>query len=228
MGSSRNGFGREVSRKEVRRILGQVSVGVGAILLAAVDDWNYQTARHPARLRTELDVLGRGSTIAFYTAAGTKTWLETDGRHPPRHLVVGQPTWPAVSSWSKTFMKIHHRELQPANPTQEAFCAQDTEALDIPGNPLLCELTWEYDMTQTFVRHIWISAPSVEWAPIEVPKWKVQAQLASWRKREVPWLPGTHVASDLAEVITARPERAGLRTGITVKETGSQSVGEAG
>ena len=39
---------RPVSRKEARRLLNQVAVGVGAMLLAAVDDWNALSARHSA------------------------------------------------------------------------------------------------------------------------------------------------------------------------------------
>jgi hypothetical protein len=45
-------LGRPVSRKEAARLLRQVTVGVGAILLAAVDDWNAMAQRHCAHLRT--------------------------------------------------------------------------------------------------------------------------------------------------------------------------------
>ena len=61
---------RPVSRKEARRLLNQVAVGVGAMLLAAVDDWNALSARHSAHLRTVMQGLGRGTYVAAAVAAG--------------------------------------------------------------------------------------------------------------------------------------------------------------
>ena len=43
-----------VSRKQARRLLRQVTIGVGAMLLSAVDDWNALSERHSAPLRTML------------------------------------------------------------------------------------------------------------------------------------------------------------------------------
>ena len=72
---------RPVSRKEARRLLNQVAVGVGAMLLAAVDDWNALSARHSAHLRTVMQGLGRGTYVAAAVAAGTDVWLSTRGMH---------------------------------------------------------------------------------------------------------------------------------------------------
>ena len=43
----------------------------GAMLLAAVDDWNALSARHSAHLRTVMQGLGRGTYVAAAVAAGT-------------------------------------------------------------------------------------------------------------------------------------------------------------
>jgi hypothetical protein len=68
---------RPVSRKEAARLLRQVTIGVGALLLAAVDDWNALSQRHFAHLRTTMQQLGRGSYVATVTAASTDVWLST-------------------------------------------------------------------------------------------------------------------------------------------------------
>ena len=45
-----------------------MTIRVGAILLAAVDDWNLLAERNDAHLRTVLQVLRRGSYVAAVTA----------------------------------------------------------------------------------------------------------------------------------------------------------------
>ncbi|HNP57791.1 hypothetical protein [uncultured Gordonia sp.] len=214
-------------RREVRRLLGQMTIGVGAILLAAVDDWNLLAERNGAHLRTVLQVLGRGSYVAAVTAAGTEVWLSTPRRHPPGHMVCKQQTaWPAVASRSKTYLEIHHNQAQPTNDRRQAFCTQDSGTLGLVGNPTHCELTWEYDLrTDKYVKHIWVSAPGVDWERFEVPMAAVQAQYATWRKRNMPWLTGDLVIDPA--VATGLPARDGqqLRPGIGVRprrdETGA-------
>ena len=119
-----------VSRKQARRLLRQVTIGVGAMLLSAVDDWNALSERHSAPLRTMLRPLGRGSYVAAMTAAGTEVWLGAKGKHPPGHVVCKASTaWPAVSSRSATYMEIHHNEAMPINDRRTAFCTQDSATL---------------------------------------------------------------------------------------------------
>ncbi|WP_244881048.1 hypothetical protein [Tsukamurella pseudospumae] len=66
------------------------------------------------------------------------------------------------------------------------------------GDPTHCELTWDYDAaTDSHVRRIWVSAPGVQWERFEVPMDRVQERYASWRKRDVRWLPGRLPADDL-------------------------------
>lgn len=207
-----------LSRKEVRSLLRQVSIGIGAMLLAAVDDWNARREAHGGRLRTEIDTLLHGTNIAGMAAAGTKTWLTTEGKHPPRHMVVLRPEWPAVSSHGQVFLVIHHNLLRPTNPRRAALCAQDTTLEDLPGDPTVCELTWEYNPTRTHIVRIWISAPGADWKPIEVPMKKAQAQYATWRKRGMAWLPGTGGAPGPA-TSAIHPQPRGqddLRPGIAV------------
>lgn len=163
---------RAVSRKEATRLLRQVTTGVGALLLAAVDDWNALSERHAAHLRTELHGLLRGSHVAALTAASTAVWLSTQGMHPPGHIVSKPHRWPMISSHGKTYMAIHHYEMEPTNARRTAFCNQDSETLrlidaetsGLIGNPTHCELTWDYDpYTDAHIRRIWVSAPSVDW-----------------------------------------------------------------
>ncbi|WP_225037969.1 hypothetical protein [Mycobacterium canetti] len=135
---------RTVSRKEAARLLRQVTTGVGALLLAAVDDWNALSERHAAHLRTEMRGLARGYYVAATTAACTGVWLSTHGMHPPGHLVSKPHRWPVISSHGKTYMAIHHNETEPTNPTRTAFCNQDSETLGLVGDPTHCELTWDY------------------------------------------------------------------------------------
>lgn len=209
---------RPVSRKEACRLLRQITVGVGALLLAAVDDWNALSERHAAHLRTELHGLGRGSYVAAVTAAGTDVWLSTHGMHPPGHVVSKPHRWPTISSRGKTYMAIHHNEAEPTNPTRAAFCNQDSETLGLVGDPTHCELTWEYDHTDWYVRRIWISAPSIDWDRFEVPMADAQAQLASWRKRKMKWLPGTSLPDVPAAIsLPTRDEQERLQPGIEVK-----------
>lgn len=190
---------RPVSRKEAARVLRQVTTGIAAILLAAVDDWNALAQRHPAHLRTILQMLGRGGYVAAVTAAGTDVWLSTPGKHPPSHIVSKPHRWPMISSHSKTYMAIHHNETEPTNPRRKAFCTQDSETLrlidsatkSLVGDPTHCEITWEYHpVTDLNVHRIWVSAPGLAWDRFEVPMARAQAQLAAWRKREMKWLPG--------------------------------------
>lgn len=218
---------RAVSRKEATRLLRQVATGVGALLLAAVDDWNALAERHPAHLRTEMHELGRGSYVAAVTAASTWVWLSTCGMHPPGHIVSKPHRWPMISSHGKTYMAIHHNEMEPTNARRTAFCNQDSETLrlidsetsSLIGNPTHCEITWDYDpYTDAHIRRIWVSAPSVDWDRFEVPMAKAQAQLASWRKRKMKWLPGELPTSDHAVApLRARDEQERLQPGIEVQ-----------
>lgn len=229
---------RAVSRKEATRLLRQVTTGVAALLLAAVDDWNALSERHAAHLRTELHGLLRGSHVAALTAASTAVWLGTHGMHPPGHIVSTPHRWPMISSHGKTYMAIHHYEMEPTNPRRTAFCNQDSETLRLidaetsalVGNPTHCELTWDYDpFTDAHIRRIWVSAPSVDWDRFEVPMAKAQAQLASWRKRKMKWLPG-ELPADMHAVapLPARDAQERLQPGIEVQPPQrSQDAGDA-
>lgn len=208
-----------VSCREASRLLRQVTVGIGAILLAAVDDWNSITGRHDARLRTEMDALGRGYYIASTTASCIGVWLTTRGMHPPGHVVSHPHRWPEIASRGKTYMVIHHNEAEPTNPRKSAFCAQDSETFGIVGDPTHCELTWDYDLyTDSHIVRIWVSAPGVDWDRFEVPMARVQAQLVSWRKRKMKWLPGTLLPEGAAATeLPTRDEQQRLQPGIEVK-----------
>jgi hypothetical protein len=216
---------RAVSRKEATRLLRQVTTGVGALLLAAVDDWNALAERHPAHLRTELHGLLRGSHVAALTAASTWVWLSSHGMHPPGHTVSKPHRWSMISSHGKTYLAIHHNEMEPTNPRRTAFCNQDSETLrlidsettGLLSNPTHCEITWDYDTyTDAHIRRMWVSAPGVDWGRFEIPMAKAQAQLAAWRKRKMKWLPGELPTSDHAvEPLPARDEQ--LRPGIEVR-----------
>lgn len=207
-----------LSRKQTQRVLRQVSIGIGALLLAAVDEWDCQVQRHSAHLRTELHALVRGTMIAAIASAGTATWLGTPRMHPPRHVVIAPFTWTAVSTGT-AYLAFHHNETQPVNVRRTAFCNQDSQTLDLRGDPTHCELTWEYDRLQTRITHIWISVPGADWEPIEVSMAKAQAQYATWRKREMKWLPGTGgvLQGVGATPLPTRPQDDDLRTGISVK-----------
>ena len=223
---------RPLSRKETRRALGPIPVGVGAILLAAVDDWNVLSERHGARMRTQMQELGRGSYVAATTASGTEVWLNSRGLHPPGHLVAKAYRWPAISSHGKTYLAIHHNEVQPTNDRRKAFRRQDSSALGLMGDPTHCELTWEFDrLTDRHIQRIWVSAPAVDWDRIEVPMARVQAQLAAWRKRAMTWLPGT-VSSGAPEVtpLTTRDDGDRLKPDITVEppQRSDEDAGGAG
>jgi hypothetical protein len=200
-------------------LLRQVTVGVGALLLAAVDDWNALSQRHSAHLRTTMNLLGRGSYVAAVTAACTDVWLNTRGMHPPGHLVTKPYRWPAISSHGKTYMAIHHNEMEPTNPRRTAFCNQDSETLGLIGDPTHCELTWDYaPPTDSYVRAIWVSAPAVRWDGFEVPMVKAQAQLESWRKRAMKWLPGAlPTDAEAATPLPIRDEQQRLQPGIEVQ-----------
>ena len=208
-----------VSRKEARRLLKQVTVGVGAMLLAAVDDWNALSARHSAHLRTVMQGLGRGAYVAAAVAAGNDVWLSTHGMHPPGHTVVKPYRWPEISSRGKTHMMIHHNEMEPTTPRRTAFFTQDSATLGLVGDPTHCELTWDYDIvTDTHIRRIWVSAPGVDWDRFEVPMAKVQVQYATWRNRDMKWLPGalpTDTAA--AEPMPSREPQEDLRPDIQVR-----------
>lgn len=187
-----------VSRKEAQRILRPVTIGVGALLLAAVDHWNALTAEQPAHLRTVLQPLLRGSHVAAFVSAGTNVWLSTQGMHPPGHLVKRPYQWSEVSSHGRTYLAIHHKEMEGTNTRRKAFIKQDSQTLQLVGDPTHCELTWDYDAaTDSHVRRIWVSAPGVQWERFEVPMDQVQQRYAAWRKRDVRWLPGRLPADDL-------------------------------
>ena len=187
-----------VSRKEAQRILRPVTIGIGALLLAAVDHWNTLTAGQPAHLRTVLQPLLRGSHVAAFVSAGTNVWLSTQGMHPPGHLVKRPYQWSEVSSHGRTYLAIHHKEMEGTNTRRKAFIKQDSQTLQLVGDPTHCELTWDYDAaTDSHVRRIWVSAPGVQWERFEVPMDRVQERYASWRKRDVRWLPGRLPADDL-------------------------------
>ncbi len=217
-----------MSRKEARRVLRQLSIGVGALLLAAVDEWNTQCEPHSGHLRTELNALIRGTCIAGMAAAGTAVWIGTPKMHPPRHEVINRYVWPAVINGT-AYLAIHHNETQPTNVRRLAFCRQDSDTLELPGDPTHCELTWDYDPMQTHITHIWISAPGVKWEPIEVPMAKVQAQYETWRKRGMRWLPrtGAAAAGAAAQPLPVRPQDSDLRTGIAVKPRDDEDARDA-
>ncbi|CAM3302625.1 hypothetical protein AXK57_18005 [Tsukamurella pulmonis] len=214
-----------VSRKEAQRILRPVTIGVGALLLAAVDHWNTLTAGQPAHLRTVLQPLLRGSHVAAFVSAGTNVWLSTQGMHPPGHLVKRPYQWSEVSSHGRTYLAIHHKEMEGTNTRRKAFIKQDSQTLQLVGDPTHCELTWDYDAaTDSHVRRIWVSAPGVQWERFEIPMDQVQQRYAAWRKRDVRWLPGRLPAASIADaaiaddvVIDVRDEQQRRRTDITTR-----------
>ncbi len=218
---------RLVSRKEAARVLRQVTTGIGAILLAAVDDWNALSQRHSAHLRTVLQSLGRGGYVAAMSAACTDVWLSTPGKHPPGHLVSKPHKWPMISSRGKTYMAIHHNETEPTNARRTAFCTQDSETLrlidsqtlSLLGDATHCEITWEYHpVTDLNIRTIWVSAPSVDWDRFEVPMARAQSQLDAWRKREMKWLPGAlPTDANAAALLPIRDTGEDLKPGIEVR-----------
>lgn len=210
---------RPVSRKEAARVLRQVTTGIGALLLAAVDDWNALSQRHSAHLRTTMHPLGRGYYVAATTAACTDVWLSTHGKHPPGHAVSKPHRWPAISSHGKTYLAVHHNEMEPTNPRRTAFCNQDSETLGLVGDPTHCEITWEYDhLTDLNIKRIWVSAPGMAWERFEVSMARVQAQLQSWRKRKMKWLPGALPTDvDAVAPLSLRDEQQRLQPGIDVQ-----------
>lgn len=210
---------RPVSRKEAQRLLRPVTIGVGAMLLAAVDHWNVLSEAQPAHLRTVLQTLLRGSHVAALVSAGTNVWLSAHGMHPPGHIVAKPFQWSEVSSHGKTYLAIHHSEMEATNPRRKAFMAQDSGTLRLVGDPTHCELTWDYDArTDSHVRNIWVSAPGVDWERFEVPMARVQEQYAAWRKRDVKWLPGRlPIEAPAAASLPVRDEQDRPRTNITTR-----------
>ena len=208
-----------VSRKEAQRILRPVTIGIGALLLAAVDHWNTLMAEQPAHLQTMLQPLLRGSHVAAFVSAGTNVWLSAQGMHPPGHLVKRPYQWSEVSSHGRTYLAIHHKEMDGTNTRRKAFIKQDSQTLQLVGDPTHCELTWDYDAaTDSHVRRIWVSAPGVQWERFEVPMDRVQERYAAWRKRDVRWLPGRLTADDLVGTEDlVRVEQDRRRTDITTR-----------
>lgn len=182
-----------ISCREARRVTRQLGIGIGALLLAAVDDWNRYVAGYNAPMRTALTPLARGTHIAAMLAASIDVWLDTPNMHPPRHLAYKPFRWPEISCGSKVYMVVHHNEMEPSNSRRTAFRRQDTDFLLIEHNPTLCELTWDYDLlTDSKVTRIRISAPlpsTQVWFEFEVPLKAAQSQYDKWAKRSVRWLP---------------------------------------
>jgi hypothetical protein len=132
-----------------------------------------------------------------------------------------------ISSHGKTYMAIHHNEMEPTNTRRTAFCNQDSETLrlidsqtsGLINNPTHCEITWEYDqLTDSHIKRIWVSAPNVDWDRFEVPMVRAQAQLTAWRKRRMKWLPGSSPTdADASVLLPARDEDERLQPGIEVQ-----------
>lgn len=81
--------------------------------------------------------------------------------HPPGHLVKRPYQWSEVSSHGRTYLAIHHKEMEGTNTRRKAFIKQDSQTLQLVGDPTHCELTWDYDSaTDSHVRRIWVSAPA--------------------------------------------------------------------
>lgn len=85
------------------------------MLLAAVDHWNALAEGQPAHLRTVLQTLLRGSHVAAFVSAGTNVWLSAHGMHPPGHIVSKPFQWSEVSSHGRTYLAIHHSEMDGTN-----------------------------------------------------------------------------------------------------------------
>ena len=76
------------------------------------------------------------------------------------------------------------------HPRRTAFFTQDSATLGLIGDPTHCELTWDYDIvTDTHIRRIWVSAGR-RLGPLRGSDGQKQAQYATWRKRDMKWLPG--------------------------------------
>jgi hypothetical protein len=198
-----------VTRREAKSGMRQLYVGIGALLLASVDEWNSYAASHNAPMRTALTSLARGYHIAATLAASIDVWMGTPGKHPPRHIARKPFAWPEVNCRSKLNLMAHHEEMEPTNDRRSAYRRQDTEFLLFDDDPTLCELTWEYDrLTGTTVTHIWISAPLDEgyvWPPFEVPMAAAQTQYENWAKRGVRWMPMSAPAATPTVVVAPAP-----------------------
>lgn len=195
-----------VTRRETKRVMRELYVGIGALLLASVDEWDQYAANFNAAMRTALTPLARGQHIAATLAASIDVWLGTPGKHPPRHVATKPFAWPEVNCRGILHLIAHHEEMEPTNDRRSAYRRQDTEFLLFEGDPTLCELTWDYDqLTDSKVTHIWVSAPLDEgcvWPKFEVPMAAARTQYEKWAKRGVRWMPPTAPEETPALVVT--------------------------
>ncbi|WP_149370471.1 hypothetical protein [Mycolicibacterium sp. P9-64] len=195
-----------VTRRDARNMMRQLSVGIGALLLASVDEWDVYAAGHNAHMRTALTPLARGHHIAATLAASIDVWMSTPGKHPPRHLARKPYAWPEVNCRGKLNLVAHHEEMEPTNDRRSAYRRQDTEFLLFDDDLTLCELTWDYDqLTESAVTHIWVSAPLDEghvWPPFEVSMAAARAQYEKWVRRGVRWMPIAAPADTPVVVVT--------------------------
>ncbi|WP_418003520.1 hypothetical protein ACNO8X_27195 [Mycobacterium sp. PDNC021] len=211
-----------VSRHDAKNMMRQLYVGIGALLLASVDEWDLYVAGHNAHMRTALTPLARGYHIAATLAASIDVWMSTPGKHPPRHLARKPYAWPEVTCRGKLNLIAHHEEMEPTNDRRSAYRRQDAEFLLFDDDPTLCELTWDYDqLTESKVTHIWVSAPLDEgyvWPRFEVPMAAARLQYDKWVKRAVSWMP---ITTPPAAPVIATPTQSGPRPKPTVVVTGT-------
>lgn len=184
--------GLPASRSEAKRLLRQVGVGYGAILLSCVDKWEEDAARLPAQIRTLSTPLTKGHAISGLLAACGSAWLGTPHMHPPGVLTSVEPSsgWPEVSVQSRAHLQIHHQPARPTGPRKKAFVGQFPIDMGLPESTLLCELLWTYDShTQSRIIDISFNVPGSLWEPIRVPLEKAARLYLRWSRRNVPWLP---------------------------------------
>ncbi|TDH48188.1 hypothetical protein E2F47_24725 [Mycobacterium eburneum] len=110
-----------VTRREAKRVMRQLYVGIGALLLAAVDEWDSYVESHNAPMRTALTPLARGYHIASTLAASIDVWLSTPGKHPRRHVARKPYAWPEVNCRGRLNLIVHHEEMEPTNDRRSAY-----------------------------------------------------------------------------------------------------------
>jgi hypothetical protein len=221
--------GLPLSRRSTERMLRQLGVGYGALLLSCVDEWEQYAAGLPAAIRTRYTPLAKGHHISGLLAACGADWLSTPGMHPPGIVSTVEPAsrWPEVNVHSQALLQIHHQPAQPTGPRKKAFVAQLPLDMGLPETTLLCELIWSFDhWTQTRVVQISFNVPASGWQEIDVRLDEAARQYLSWSRREVPWLP-TRAGGASGKSLVVPQRLAGVQlplTHITVRPRQNRSI----
>lgn len=202
---------RSVSRSEVARMLRPHVMPIAAIACAADRASVAMAKRMTPELRRLVFLRPklRGQVTAALWTEGVREWVNEVG--PPGVKLHTPYQWTELLVGDVLHVRIQKERYRPATPRRTARSAQRPDGtlplwMQKGARVTNVDVNTIYSQVADTLTAVQIEAPlgrGFVWPPMRFGLDKARRQLASWERRDVPWLEVCHRAMEMAASVTA-------------------------